>query len=53
MPVKSIQALFDVADRDYRDYVFGLNTEGLLHAWFSFMAGMAIFQASDYYAEFI
>jgi hypothetical protein len=51
MPVKSIQALFDVAGHGCRDVVFGVDAVGLLHAWFSFMAGMAISQASDYYAE--
>src|SRR6266496_3133360 len=36
MPVKSIQALFDVVGQVCRDYVVGWDALGLLHAWFSF-----------------
>src|ERR1022692_361070 len=53
MPVKRIQALFDIVDSGGRDVVIEVDVAGLLHAWFSLMAGMTRSQASDHYAEFL
>src|SRR6202049_885274 len=35
MPVKRIQALFDIVGNGRRDVVFEVAVVGLLHAWFS------------------
>src|SRR4029077_17702159 len=35
MPVKRIQALFNIVDRGGRDFVIEVDVVGLLHAWFS------------------
>ena len=53
MPVKRLQALVDIVGNGRRAVVFEADVVGLLHAWFSLMAGMTMSQASDHYAELL
>jgi len=53
MLVKRIQALVDLDGNGRRAVVFEADVVGLLHAWFSLMAGMTMSQASDHYAELL